>query len=124
MNRRDFLKVVTATTAVMAVPSLIPADARLVLDANNEKVIGNITRTIEWHSDSSAHFITYHGKINNIDYYRGDFVDEADEETLRTCDLNALQAFKRRATLQSKIDLWKSTHKAERIALLKAGKMG
>ena len=96
MNRRDFLKVVTATAAVMAAPSLIPADARLVLDAKNEKVIGNITRTIEWHNERVAHFVTYKGRINNSEYYVGDFVEEADAETLRILDMNAMRAFKRR----------------------------
>ena len=99
MNRRDFLKVVTATAAVMAAPSLIPADARLVLDAKNEKVIGNITRTIDWDYLSSAHFVTYHGKINSADHYYGELVDAVDEETLRLCDMNAIRVFNRRETL-------------------------
>lgn len=97
MNRRDFLKVVTATAAVLAVPAFIPADARFVLDANKETVIGNITRTIEWHSDRDAYFVCYSGSINNADYYRGNFVFETDEETLRACDDSAMESFKHRA---------------------------
>lgn len=96
MNRRDFLKVVTATAAVIAAPSLIPADARLVIDAKNEKVIGNITRTIEWHHERFSHLVTYKGSINNSDHYAWDFIYEVNEEILRKCDMNALLAFKRR----------------------------
>ena len=58
MNRRDFLKVVTASVAVVAAPSLIPADAKFVLDAKNATVIGNAIRSIDWHADMAAYFVS------------------------------------------------------------------
>ena len=114
MNRRDFLKVVTATAAVVAAPSLIPADAKFRLVGGypstglarspggpGEIVIGNITRTIEWHSDRATHFVCYTGRINNADYYVGDFSDEVDEKSLRELDANALMAFRGKPVNQS-----------------------
>lgn len=99
MNRRDFLKVVTATAVAVSVPLFIPNDARLALDTVNKRdtVIGNITREITYHPDRAAHFVSYSGRINNADHYRGYFVDETDEETLRVCDVNAMKAFKHSA---------------------------
>ena len=96
MNRRDFLKVVTASAAVVAAPYLIPADAKFVLDAKNETVIGNAIRTIDWHADRAAYFVSYNAKIKGADYYVGDFVEEADKKTLKFLDRNAMNAFKGR----------------------------
>ena len=111
MNRRDFLKVVTASVAVVAAPYLIPADAKFVLDAKNETVIGNAIRTVDWHADWSAYFVGYQAKINGADYYVVDFSDEIDAKTLRMYDENAMKAFKRSSDLKSKIARWKSTRK-------------
>ena len=94
MNRRDFLKVITAMSAAMMVPSLIPADAKLVVEAKNERIIGNIIRTIDWHEDRLAFFVNYHGRINNSEHYYGMFVENDDKRTLLKCNNIAMQAFK------------------------------
>lgn len=96
MNRRDFLKVVTATAVAVYVPSFIPDDAKITSGVVNKRntVIGDITRDITYHPDRLAYFVAYSGRINNNEYYYGDFVEKTDKKTLHRCDVNAMRAFK------------------------------
>lgn len=98
MNRRDFLKVVASSAAMLAVPALaIPNDAKLVENPSQlQTVIGGMERDITWHPDRGGYLVLYTGTINNKNYYVGDFVEKIDDESLKLEDEIAMNAFRGR----------------------------